>query len=285
MATRVAALNGTNATDADFRAWINEIHNALIAFGWVQTADTGQINYATVLRPATSGATQGYALYRMNDALQSACPVYIKLEFGATTQTNEPGIKITLTIGGTDGAGNLTGLKTAQVYLNDNVGASGISNMLTAGTSSSFRYCWRWGTASVMTSIAIERDVDTSGNETSNGVNLLISWGAAGFNTFFIDNVAQVVAPVETRYYALLSSQASQSAGGNTGVSPVRTVYGQFRNAMKTVLLFAKADYTDQTTQTITHYGVAHTYKMMVPASNMNMNGLNATCGIAFLWE
>jgi hypothetical protein len=285
MATRITALNRTNATDADFRAWINEIHNALIAFGWVQTADTGQINYATVLHPTTSGANMGYAIYRMNDSLQSACPVYIKLEYGSTTQTNEPGIRITIAIGGSDGAGTLTGIKTGVLYLNNNNGATGVSNMLTAGTSSSFRYTWGWASASTLTAIAIERDVDASGNETSNGVQILQGNGAGSFSSIFLDNVAQAVAPTESRWYGLLSAQASQSVGGNTGVSPVRCVYGQFRNAMKTLMLFAKADYTDQSTQSITHYGASHTYRMICPASNTNINGLNAACGFAFLWE
>jgi hypothetical protein len=221
----------------------------------------------------------------MNDALQSACPVYLKIEYGATTQTAEPGIRITLAIGGTDGAGTLTGVKTGQLYLNNNNGATGVSNLLTAGTSSSFRYTWVFGGSSILTAFAIERDLDASGNETSNGVNLVLAWGAAGFNSIFLDNVAMVVAPTESRWYGLLSAQASQSAGGNTGISAVRCVYGQFRNAMKTVLLTAKADFTSESTQSITHYGAAHTYKMISPASNMNFNGLNAACGFAYLWE
>lgn len=285
MATRITALNRTNATDADFRAWISEFHNALTAFGWVQTADTGQINYATAVHPTTSGANVGYAIYRMNDSLQSACPVYLKIEYGSTTQSAEPGIRITLAIGGSDGAGTLTGFKTGVLYLNNNNGATGVSNMLTAGTSSSFRYCWGWAGANTMTGFAIERDVDASGNETSNGVNLVLTWGSNSSNSYFLDNPAQTVAPVESRWYALISAQASQSAGGNTGVSPVRCVYGQFRNAMKTVMLFAKADFTDQSTQSITHYGASHTYKMIVPASNSTINGINTACGIAYLWE
>jgi hypothetical protein len=285
MATRVAALNETNATDADFRAWCSEIHNALIAFGWTQTADTGQMNFATVLHPTTSGAIAGFAIYQMGDSLQATCPVFLKIRFGSSTQSAEPAVRLSIAIGGTDGAGNLTGGVMAEYYMNNNFGAGGLSNMLTAGTSSSFRFCWRWASTARIMCFAIERDLDATGAETNKGVQFVGCNAGTGFQSLFIDNETRAVSTVEGKWYALLSAQASQTAGGNTGVSPVRTAFGQFKNPMKTMLLYAKADFTDQTTQSITHYGAAHTYRMTNPASNMTINGINTTCGIAMLWE
>jgi hypothetical protein len=60
--------------------WINEIHNSLIAFGWIRTSDTGQIDFSTVTRPTTTNTYQGYAVYRMADSLQATCPVYIRID-------------------------------------------------------------------------------------------------------------------------------------------------------------------------------------------------------------
>lgn len=68
-------------TDEKFRTWIKAIHKALEEVGLVQTADTGQINTATVTSPAIN-TFAGYSIWRFNDAEHEARPVYIKFEFG-----------------------------------------------------------------------------------------------------------------------------------------------------------------------------------------------------------
>jgi hypothetical protein len=286
MATRVLSIAPTQSTDTDFRAWINEIHNALIAFGWVRTSDTGQLDYATIAKP--TGGMAGYAMYRMNDSLQSACPVYMRLDYGGGTQLNEPTPKVQVAIGGTDGAGTLTGNKTAAFVMDNNFGgAVTLRNMRSAGTSSSFRWSWRAEETGRHLTIAVERDLDVNGNETSNGVTLLNQYRGGGTsftNSIFLHN-GTLTSIGDTKWCGLISGQASQAGGGNTGVGPVRPAYGPFRYPMKTMLIAARGDFTHESTASISIYGSSHTYMFIQPASNIALNGINSACGFFMLWE
>jgi hypothetical protein len=101
-ATTVAS----NASDANFRTWINFIHDMMIAAGWNQTSDTGQINFVTASAPTVGNEKIGYALYEMTDALAATAPVIVKFAFGSAALANRPGVWFRI---GThsDGAGNL----------------------------------------------------------------------------------------------------------------------------------------------------------------------------------
>lgn len=102
--SEVMLLNNT-ANDAEFRTFCTGIHNLLSAAGLTQTADTGQINLATVLRPA-SDAVAGYEIWRFNDTEQASCPVFIKVEFGQT-DLGTPGLRMSVSTIGSNGTGSL----------------------------------------------------------------------------------------------------------------------------------------------------------------------------------
>lgn len=99
--------------DATFRQWALGIHNALGgACGMVQTADTGQINLATVLRPAVN-IYAGYEIWRFNDSLQAQTPIFLKIEYGVGSSVDRPAFAITWGQG-SNGAGTLTGSVSAR---------------------------------------------------------------------------------------------------------------------------------------------------------------------------
>lgn len=293
MATRTSSLAPINDTDANFRLWINEIHNALIAFGWLQTSDTGQINFSTVTRPAGVSTYQGFAVYKMNDGLQATCAVFMRIDFGTCAGSNCPGIKIQVGIGSTNGAGTLTGNLATQV-INTPVAATAnasLFNCRCSGTSSSFRmHFWGTSVAALGWTVIVSRDRDTSGAETSLGVNFVTLYptstsAAVQFSQFL--ELAGGTGPQETKWYALVSAQSSQSGGGNVGVGPVRCTLGPFRNPVPDVLVYARTDFTIETTNPVTIYGSSHTYLMLRPntGATISLNVLNADCGLALLWE
>jgi len=284
MATRTASLVMSNSTDASFRLWINEIHNALIAFGWVQTSDTGQINFATATRPAATNTTGGFAVYRMADSLQSTCAVFMRLDFGTSQSTDSPRILIQFSIGGTSGAGVLTGNVTTQQNIGSAAAAGSTRNMRTAGTTSSFRFAWG-SIASEFFIFAVERDLDTSGAETSLGLNTAWMTGISlGKGSQFLE-LAGGTGPAELNLYGAISAQTSQSGGGNVGVGPVRCTLGPFRNPMKTLLIYAKTDFTADTTNPVTIYGASHTFLMLRPTDAYVMGFSNPSGCPALLWE
>lgn len=108
-----------NATDADFRAWGLEFHNLLLAVGLTNTADTGQIDFTTVLKPGAS-TYAGYKMYSFNDTNQAANPIFIKVQFGTGLTSPVPQIAVEVGIG-TNGAGTLTpGFSTTGIGLRNN---------------------------------------------------------------------------------------------------------------------------------------------------------------------
>lgn len=96
-----------NTSDADLRAIINFITNGLLGSGWIQTNDTGQINPATA-----TAATGGYQMWRMNDALAPAAPVFLKIEY---QQGQTSYVYLYFTVGkASNGTGTLSGILVAR---------------------------------------------------------------------------------------------------------------------------------------------------------------------------
>ena len=120
MATTTATVAPNNATAAEFRAWAQFIHDVFVNGSWVQTGDTGQINLATVAAPGAANTKMGYEILRMDDALQSTNPVFLKLAYGSGSSTNFPAIWFMIGTA-TDGAGNLIDANDANraAYLAD----------------------------------------------------------------------------------------------------------------------------------------------------------------------
>src|SRR4051794_36475295 len=96
-ASTLTTTNFNNSSDANFRAWVSAMIAAIVAGGWVQTSDTGQINTSTVLAPLVVSTSQGYAIFRSNDTGGSLNEYYIKLEFGSgATSATRPALWITI---------------------------------------------------------------------------------------------------------------------------------------------------------------------------------------------
>lgn len=101
MATQILSLTPTNATDSDFRGWGKPISDALTAFQLTKTADTGQIDWTTVLKPAAINTYQGYEIRKFTDSLQ---PVFFKIEYGSGGSINFPSLRFSFGTS-SDGAG------------------------------------------------------------------------------------------------------------------------------------------------------------------------------------
>lgn len=178
-----------NDTDANFRTWGLGLSTAIQAVGLVKTADTGQIDFVTVLKPTVSATMQGYEIFRFNDALQVTTPIFIKVEYGCGTFAATPALKITV---GKDsnGTGTLTGIIHTQSSIQpaasssntyDSYVSSGDGSMLvfslwsnTLTVSPAYMQCTRF---------IIERSRDSSGNATSIGTFCYRWDGSASSNS------------------------------------------------------------------------------------------------------
>lgn len=103
------------ASDADFQAFVALCSASFDAIGMTKTADTGQINPATVSRPANS-AVGGYEIRSLGDSLMGTYPVYLKIEYGSNTSNSYQ--QVWITIGkGSNGSGTITSVIHARQAL------------------------------------------------------------------------------------------------------------------------------------------------------------------------
>lgn len=109
-------------TDAGFRAWGSALPAGLASAGLVQTADTGQIDWATVTRAAANNSA-GYEIWRMDDAMQATKPVFFKLEYGSGSTSSVPCMWLTVG-GGSNGSGAITGTYLPRALLTANGGVN-----------------------------------------------------------------------------------------------------------------------------------------------------------------
>lgn len=186
-------------SDAAFRAWGRELSNAMQTAGLVKAADTGQINWDTVLKPAynVGGGVAGYEIFQFNDPLQPTAPVFVKLEYGTgPTQTSAyPGLWLTVGTG-TNGAGTLTGVLSTRQLLTHSYGGTACVLPDTANGMPTF-VCYKDGYLAVVfkcggaycgipNAVAffiIGRTGNDDGTENSDGVYVMTRGASSGTGT------------------------------------------------------------------------------------------------------
>lgn len=169
-------LTATFTGDADYRTWVQGIHDALIACGMTQTADTGQINPATVLRPAAN-VVAGYEIWRFNDSLQGSCPVFFKLEYATGTSNDRPSIFIQAGTS-SNGAGGLTGQLSGRTQCRSGSVDATVTTRATVAQGDSGQIHLYVNDPGAQVSafslgFAIERTKDASGAKTADGFTLM----------------------------------------------------------------------------------------------------------------
>lgn len=186
MAIQTATVSNRLDTDTATRAWAQAVLDALTTgAGLVQTADTGQLNPATVTAPA-AGATLGYYILRFNDALQSTAPIYIKVILVATSTTAFGYCQFSFA-SGTDGAGTLTG---ASIFTFNGAGGSTTGDVTAygwgaSGHGSSFSFVTMSGYAGTSSRagqqiLVVSRTQDSDGTYNGDGFFVL---GNSGYQT------------------------------------------------------------------------------------------------------
>ena len=167
MATATSNKVCDNSSLANFKSWAQTVGAALAAFGWVQTADTGQVNWGTI---AAVPAGYVYEVWKANGPLAAAMPIYLKIEYGSSgTQVN-----MRFTAGtGSNGAGTINGVVCSNTpwQVTNNWANQGATTFpcYFSGDADEFRM-WMWGspsgTPTIATFFAVELSKDASGNKT-----------------------------------------------------------------------------------------------------------------------
>ena len=173
--------------DATFRLWGQSIGAMLTAAGLVQTADTGQINWTTVIRGTVTSTPQGYEIWRFNDSLQATAPVYLKLEYGTGQFSAASQMTLFLTIGtGTNGAGTLTGQVGVRRLLHQDNNTVGQLNYFSGASNRvAMVLCLNQNTTSQYCMFLVERTKLADGTETADGIVVYSVSGQGSFRGRF----------------------------------------------------------------------------------------------------
>ena len=227
-----------HTSTAGFRAWGLELHNQLASVGLTNTADTGQVNWATVTVPGINTAG-GYEIWRFNDTLQGTTPIFLKIEFGTGGTSTYPAVWITVG-NGSNGSGTLTGLTSSRCacgYYQAPLSTTTLyySRVVYNPTLGFFGFAWKLGlsmaSGAPYNAAFVFRSCDTTGAATSACVNLLTNDNTATATGKY--GVMQCLSYVNTAIYPPVIatqgqwwathaySQNPTQTGDNIAVDPV----------------------------------------------------------------
>ena len=227
MAKSIFGVAMSNSSVATFRAWGSAL-SAQIATMLTRVAQTGDIDWITVARPA-GGVYAGSEVYRFNDALQSAAPIFVKFEYG-TSDVGSNAVLIRVTLGkSADGAGVIGGqLLTQQVIANFSGQSATNNNCYISGGDSWFALSLVPNDANCGGLFYVERSVNNGG--VPSGQALLVGWQTSqtvGQNHRFIDYVNATAETVTGGIIAMplpLSTDRSIANGTTAPVFPAACI-------------------------------------------------------------
>jgi hypothetical protein len=253
-----------NSSNANFQNWAGAIDAAILAMGWTLTSDTGQTAPASATVPATAAFI--YRVYQPADILQTgATAFYLKVRYGTSSGT-PVGPRVQFQIGtSTDGAGNLTGLTTAnfEPFLTTSTGQGSVvtfDSYFSGDTDRLGIMMWRSGTPFIFT---CERTKNTDGTNSSEGV----SYFACGQQNVvtqqtIIFGVGLAPLPTAGRTTVTFADGANASSAFNNNISVFSAVpvYGKVGNPATVLCFVHTQDIAEGLLFPTTLYGATRTY-------------------------
>jgi hypothetical protein len=253
-------------SDTEFRAFGSAYRSAVAAAGFIQTADTGQINWATVTKPTGTNTSGGYEIWRFNDAAQATHPLFFKLEYGTAVTASR--LSIWVTIGAaSDGAGAITGTRVARTQFAQSANSATLGDVWVAGSDGYFTTGVFAGPATAGNSIplVIERLRSSDGTvDTTTTAGVVLAGGQAG-------TVIWVAALYDTTWTETGSQWPTLNPSappgntalfkGTTYAFPYYPVVGVPRPPMRAAIMCYSTDAPSSTPFSLPLYGTTHTFR------------------------
>ncbi len=251
---------------ANTKIWGQGITTALDTVGNPKTADTGQVDWTTYNSAPSPATYPAYEIRRFNDSLQSAAPIFYKLELGAAGNAATPGVRLTVGTG-SNGTGTVTGNKTGLFTPGGSSGSTTVSaNSLLCGASNRIT-CALFGDGTFQSAgmhFAIERTKDSLGNDTTEGA--LITVISASSLTGAVTKISQFLPFVGGVPAAdVLGSIGSVNGNGTDGADVITCPNFPFRgsgimNPGLNVEYYMNASVNAGTVAPIERYGISRNY-------------------------
>lgn len=293
MTTSSTTTTLSHSNTTNFRIWGLEFSNMLTAAGFPKSADTGQINWATVTKSGTAGVYAGYEIRYLNDSLHGTFPIYLKIEYGnGASSAVYPSIRVSAS-SGTNGAGTLTGISfsAATILTNDQpvVAGSRWSGAVTRSGYAAFFWKRGWD-GSGSPHFAICRTTDSSGTPTALGVSLYIggNGGTISWRITYIDTIG--TADSEQYGYALYPGITGSLVSGAPQVIRHFNMTPEIQ-CVPFLLSYSDTEIGDLSTFTATPVGATQRTYLAIggaygPAGcGLYVNGVAAFLRLAIQWE
>lgn len=269
--------------DPEFRNFVAAYRAALSAAGFIRTSDTGQIDPATVVKPAASGIG-GYEIWRFNDSAQATKPIFFKLEYAVGASVAR--LTLWITIGtGSDGVGNITGVRIARNSLGYGTTTATLQDVWVAGGEGYLTSGVYVGPTTGSTAIGwfIERTRLPSGlvDVSSDGAGIVYATIASGtfWNAISYDGVWSELSIDD---WPTINSGGAFQYRGTTYAYPYYPIIGTMRAPSRAVVCSASADIGITAPFTVSLYGVPHTFRGVVGSNTNYGRGPNATPGFRY---
>jgi len=277
-----------NTTDASFRLWGKGISDALAAIGLVQTADSGQINWATVATPPSGSTFQGYEIWRMNDTQQATAPIFFKLEYGSGTTAARPAMRFTWGTS-SNGSGTITGTVIKTVLTATHSGNSASSQ--TGCASAQDGYFWLSfggdGTSTMAASLGFFRFCDASGSASDEGG---VAFMSAGLNNSSITMVTYYATTATVRAtngaasVPILTGLSSNAYGSDVAVYEL-TNWTDRPARLRGGLAVMSADFAAGSNFTMTSLGSSRTFRPLTSTFGVKYMDYSASVLVALAGE
>lgn len=173
----------TNASDAQFRAWVSALFTAVAAVGWVHVAQTGEIDPATVLAPTLSNTDRGFRVFRLNDALQATAPFFMKVNVGSGSAAANPSVTAAFGIA-VDGSGNLSSPTASYAMALTTASATAAVSNVSGDTNRLAVALWPGVGTATARFFSVERTHDTDGDDTARGLCVYLKLSSTTYAQF-----------------------------------------------------------------------------------------------------
>lgn len=282
-------------TDAKFRTWGSAVSAALAAAGLTQTADTGQINWATVTKPVAITTKAGYEIWRFNDSLQSTRPIFFRIDYGSSSTSSGNSPNTWLTVGtGSDGAGNITGVGMAVTSASGaSATVTNTASLVGAAYSASAGACTILAGLALITSTAhghaglwvIARTADSSGAPTGDGVAVTAMRTTGGPEALCASYSPAVSYAARNPGCGVLSTSSSISSGSEVQLYRHYAIIPNPKPHLGMVSYFS-TDVVSNSTFTAAPFGSTnHTYLALGSAMTNADSALSGNIRGACIWE
>lgn len=305
MAYEERSISNDISSDANFRTWGSTISDLWQDVGLTKTADTGQIDWATVVRPAIN-TFAGYEIFTLDtDTEQANFGLYIRVDYGVGGAQDRQRLKIQIGES-TNGAGTLTGKTgTAQTFTAISSNSSSFTHYCSAGDGY-FAYAGAWSAGTSATAylanqiFIIERLRDNTGAPTDQGIYTFFSGVTASSRS---DGYAQIVRSDDNNPPYLASSSVGNfrlggfvpNLSGNRGNDLYLYTHQPadyaIYNPCLSNLFYYQTDLTAGDTFTVDMYGTSRTFKALGRNSTHSTTNFQRTAfghdnsALAIRWE